>query len=726
MRGPGATPVSPQLTALSPAALSRAPPGATPDGTVPTPAARRLCALAAAALLGSNAARAAERTPTAGPAAVPSLAAQLDPILAGPALRGARVGVCVVSLESGATLYARDADVLLNPASNVKLFTTAAALARLGPEFRFDTEFLLDPGPERAAAPRNLYVRGKGDPTMVTERLYAAAAELTHLGLRRVADIVLDDGWFDAERIAPGFDQEEGDRAYLAPSGALSLNFNTVAIHAAPGDREGAPGRVEVEPDSAFFEVVNRTVTVGPRSARRLVPASIAAPGKQRISVEGRLPLGSRATATWRKIDDPPMYFGQTLRRLLEARGVKVVGRVRTGPVPADARLLHVAESEPLGEVVRRLNKTSNNFMAEQLLKAMGAATVGPPGRRAAGVAAVEAFLEELGIPKGAYVMKNGSGLNDANRFSARQAVRLLQSMIRRFPLAPEYLASLPVAGKDGTIRWRMEGTEAAGRVRAKTGSLEGVVTLAGYAETATRERLAFAIFVNDHGGRWGTVVKAVDEVTAVLAGKGRTTATPTATSTSTSTPTAIPAPARTLTLARTYLAMGRAADRRNAPFLRGALQAEADPVTRLAAAEALFRSDPDSGAARRALLDATSPALDPAAVAALLTAADPADPVPILAALADLAADGNADALERLLALAPAATPGTPLAGPLQAILRDLAVAVPEALQGAAEGAAPEIRAAAAALVGDALPGLAGPAAEAPAIGPAEPRPAP
>jgi D-alanyl-D-alanine carboxypeptidase/D-alanyl-D-alanine-endopeptidase (penicillin-binding protein 4) len=272
--------------------------------------------------------------------------------------------------------------------------------------------------------------------------------------------------------------------------------------------------------------------------------------------------------------------------------------------------------------------------------------------------------------------------------------------------------------------------------VRAKTGSLDGVVTLAGYAETAARERLAFAIFVNDHGSRWGTVVPAVDAMAATIASRGRI-------GEAAATAAATPAPAapaavseRTLTLARTYLAMARAGDRRNVPFLRAALFSEPDPVVRLAVAEALYRSDPDSGGARRALVEAASPALDAAAVTALLGAAEPSDPAPVLGALADLAADGSADALARLVALAPAATappspetlpPATvlpPLAGPLGAILRDLAEAVPDALRAAAAEARPEARAAAAALVGDRLPGLAGPAAESPGIGPAAPSP--
>ncbi|MCM2334882.1 MAG: D-alanyl-D-alanine carboxypeptidase/D-alanyl-D-alanine-endopeptidase, partial [Anaeromyxobacteraceae bacterium] len=561
------------------------------------------------------------------------LAAGLDDLVLNGPLAEARAGVCVASLDTGAVLYARGADQLLNPASNVKLFTAAAALARLGPEHRFDTEVSTDaasaglPGGQAKV----LYLRGKGDPSLVTERVHALAADLLHLGLRRVGDLVLDDGWFDAVRVGPGFDQEDGDKAYLAPAGALSLNYNTVAVHVGPGERPGAPGRVELEPDSPFFEVVNRTTTGGPRSARRLVVASVPLPGgRQRVLVEGRLPARGRTSVTWKRVDDPPRYLGETLRRLLEQHGVKVTGRVKLGPVAPDAVLLHVAESEPLGVLVRRLQKTSNNFMAEQLLKALGAAAAGPPGTWTSGVAAVEAFLAEVGIPRGAYLMKNGSGLNDANRFSARQTVQLLVAMARRFPLAAEFLAALPVAGKDGTIRSRMEGTDAAGQVRAKTGTLDGVVALSGYVETAGHERLAFAILVNDHGRRNGAVTQRVDELAAFLAGRGK--AAPAAAGPAAAPPPAGAEDARALdATVRTYLAMGRAGDRRNLPFLRTALRAEGAPAVRLAVAEALYRSSPDAGAAQRALLEAVASAPGAAPLALVLAAAEPADPVPVL-----------------------------------------------------------------------------------------------
>ncbi|HEX9241860.1 MAG TPA: D-alanyl-D-alanine carboxypeptidase/D-alanyl-D-alanine-endopeptidase [Anaeromyxobacter sp.] len=598
---------------------------------------------------------------------------------AGP-LASARTGVVVTDVETGQVLFARDPDVLLNPASNVKLVTSAAVLARLGPEFRFDTEIYVDAasGGDRARA---LYVRGKGDPTLVTERLWAIAGDLVHLGIRHVGDVVVDESYFDGERVGPGFDQESGDRSYLAPAGAASLNWNTVAVHVAPGDRRGGKARVELEPASDLFEVDVRATTVAGGGRRRIVVSSVRAGARQRIVVDGRIPMGSRMQTVWRRIDDPALYLGHTLRRLMELRGARFAGKVRAGAVPQGARLVHVAQSESLGEVVRRLNKTSNNFMAEQLLKTLGAEAKGTPGTWPKGVEAVEEFLDDAGIARGAYVMRNGSGLNDTNRFSPRQLATLLRSMWARFPLQAEYLASLPVAGRDGTIRWRMEGSEAEGRLRAKTGTLENVTSLSGYVENAAHRTLAFSILVNDFPGRAGGAVRAVDALGAALAASGGPPGSlGPAVALAKAAPPAEAAPAADLAAKlRTYYAMGRTADRRNMPFFRNALRSERDPQLRLVLGECLYLSDPDSETARRSFIDAI-PA-DPQALARVFAAAGAAAEgadLPVLASLGDLAAEGTTDALPRLVELAPASASDGALARAYADVLSDEAASLP------------------------------------------------
>src|SRR6218665_2673815 len=195
-------------------------------------------------------------------------------------LNTSRVSVHMRRLDDGSVVFSHNADELLNPASNVKLVTSAAALATLGSEYRFETEFLVETESDGIKA-KTLYVRGKGDPSVTTERLFGMTGDLFHTGLREVQDIIVDDAWFDAERTPSGYDQEDSDRAYMSPTGALSLNWNAVGVYLRAGDQPGAKGVVEVEPPSDYF-VVESTLTTGDKRARRFSVASDAAGGQQK------------------------------------------------------------------------------------------------------------------------------------------------------------------------------------------------------------------------------------------------------------------------------------------------------------------------------------------------------------------------------------------------------------------------------------------------------------
>jgi D-alanyl-D-alanine carboxypeptidase/D-alanyl-D-alanine-endopeptidase (penicillin-binding protein 4) len=659
---------------------------------------RALAALATLALAHPLLARPAEPDPQAK-----ELAAMLQGIVQSSALSSARAGILVARVDTGEVIFAHDPDALLNPASNVKLVTTAAALARLGPEFRFSTEFLVDGGARGEV--KTLAVRGKGDPTLVTERLWAIAGDLWHLGVRRIGELVLDEGYFDGERIGPGFDQEDGDRAYLAPAGALSLNFNSVEAHVAPGDRVGGRARVELEPESDYLSLDNRTATVARNGRGRVKVSTEPRAGKERVVVEGRVPAGGRPQVLWRRVDDPALYLGQTLKALLELRGMKV-GRVRVGAAPPGARLLYVSQSDPLAEVIRKLNKTSNNFTAEQLFKTLGAEVKGAPGTWPKGVEACADFLAEVGVPRGTYVMKNGSGLNDTNRFSARQLVAVLRAMWARFPLQPEYVVSLPVAARDGTIRWRMEGTEAAGRLRAKTGTLEGVTSLSGYVQTAGGKVLAFAVLVNDSPGRQ-QIVRGIDALGAAMAASGAPEGAAYGVAAAGQDggavrPAVAAAPADLSQTVKTYYALGRTADPRNEPFLRTALRSESDTAVRLAVAEAVYLSDPDGDTARRTFLEAL--AADPPAVGRLWAALPDDADGPVVSSLADLAADGEGDALRRLVELSGAAWPDAKLGPALADALVGVADSAPDELLAALRAAPPAVGTAASARLADGM----------------------
>ena len=212
----------------------------------------------------------------------------------------------VESLDDGQVIYSRNPDELLNPASNTKLVTAAAGLLRLGPEYRFNTDYLSDK-PLINGRLGTLYVKGRADPSVTTERLDTLVGDLWHRGVRNVGDIVLDDSFFDREEFGAGWEQESSDKAWAAGVGALSLNHNAVAIYITSGDRTGARARVEVEPDAHdYFVVDNRVVTVRANGRRKLRPRTIPEGERTRILVEGRIPLPRETvrktrTRTWRR-----------------------------------------------------------------------------------------------------------------------------------------------------------------------------------------------------------------------------------------------------------------------------------------------------------------------------------------------------------------------------------------------------------------------------------------
>jgi len=603
------------------------------------------------------------------------------------ALKAARVSIQVQSLDDGAVIFAQNADDLLNPASNVKLFTAAAALVKLGPEYRFETEFLTE-GEVSGGRARALFVRGKGDPSITTERLFNMTSELYHAGLREVqGDIVIDESWFDAERLAPGFDQENSDRAYMAPTGAVSLNWNAVGIYLRPGDHTGAKAYVEVEPPSDFFAVENSVVT-GSRYRRRFSVSLEPAGEKVKVFARGSVPSERGALSVWKKVDQPPLYFGHTLKRLLAERGIKVKGRVRVGVAPQQARMLYVAQSETFDLILKRLNKISSNFVAEQLIKTMAAENKGVPGNIQKGIEVVEDFLEkEVGIPRGSYVMKNGSGLNDTNRFSAGQINRLLRFMYDRFPLAPEYLSSMGIAGKDGTLRYRFEGSDAIGRLRGKTGTLENVSALSGYVQAVGGEKFAFAMLANDFSGRSGPIVQGLDALGAAVAASGSLQGPGKAVAAMMSQETVVGPLEEATSRVRTYLTLGKQGDKRNIPFLRTAWRSEKDPAVRAAVAESLYQSNPEDYLGARALLDSFS-ASDAVYGRLRKVAKVLGVEVPGFSSIVELAAQGNGEALSRLIEMARAGQGDESAQGETAEALAEVSHTAPDELLIALRGA--------------------------------------
>lgn len=466
--------------------------------------------------------------PPANPAERPAwLKARLDAIFVSPALAGAKVSAMVLDAESGKPIYGRNEKTGLNAASNVKLVTSAAALALLGPEFRWKTAVLgLAPAEGGRAVNSagelqgDLSLRASGDPTLTAQDLAELASELGAIGLRKVrGGLVVDATAFDRATVGPSYDEKSDSAAFRAPSSAASLNGNAVAVTVTPGPSAGAPARVVMDPPSSNLVLTGRVITATKGPAAPIVQTSDAGSGQTRVTVSGRIRLGSEPRTVLRRIVQPDLFLGQTFKQLLQKRGITIDKPLRVAAAPKDGlRTLATHDSPTLAVVVHELGKRSNNFVAEQILRTLGAEVMGRPGTWQKGLDAVARYLDGIGIPRATYTMRNGSGLYESNRFSAEQIATVIRSAMRDFRISGEFLASLAVSGADGTLANRMAGSAAERYVRAKTGTLAKVSCLSGVAGAPGQKPLVFSFLMNDV--RSPTDARALqDQATELLVG---------------------------------------------------------------------------------------------------------------------------------------------------------------------------------------------------------------
>jgi len=415
-------------------------------------------------------------------------------------MQGTLAGFKVVDLNTGRIIYDFNGDVLFNPASNMKIVTTSAALYGLGPGYRFTTSIRTENPPDAKGTVRgNLYIIGRGDPLLNHENLQRLAADLYNSGLRTIrGDIVVDDSFFDAARQIPGWDNDNDQSCYCAPMGALSVQFNTVWVTVHPSPKAGRRAQVKITPQTDYFRARNSAVTVRKGHTKmiiKIVPGSL----HPQLVVQGRINRRDGGVIACRKVADPAVYAGWTLRRYLTAQGIRIRGKIKVGKAVGLAKheILNF-RSLPLEELIYHLNKESNNFMAEQIFRTLGAEKKGAPGSWENGISYTGEFLSQVvGAKEGSYEIQNGSGLGMDNRLSPDVLIRVLQYMYTNPTLKNAFLASLPVMGLDGTLRNRHKNSDASNRIIAKTGLLNNVMTLSGYVETKGCDRLAFSLLFN-------------------------------------------------------------------------------------------------------------------------------------------------------------------------------------------------------------------------------------
>ncbi len=417
----------------------------------------------------------------------------------------AKIGVAVVDINTGTELFAHDADKGMSLASNAKLLTSVASLGTLGGGFRWRTALLVDDkalDEKTGIVAGDLYVRGRGDPTLSANDMRAIATELAARGVRTVqGSLVIDTSYFDDVVDPPHFTEQPKERAYFrAPVASFGVSRSSFLVNVI--GEPGGGAKVWIEPDAGEHIKLTKTEVTSTVAGRTRIKVDIK-PKKDVLEVEvtGHIRFADGHWWTKRRVDDPLGYAAAVLKRALAERGIKITGKtLETGPVPLTAKMLVAHDSMPLSAVIREMNKSSDNYFAETVLKTLGAETRATPAPAswADGVAAVQAFLGKLGLPPGTYRADNGSGLFNATEVSAKQMVTMLRGAHGDYRIGPDLLASLPVGGMDGTLARRWATSAAKGRVRAKTGTLATVATLAGYVGVDSRRPVAFAILVND------------------------------------------------------------------------------------------------------------------------------------------------------------------------------------------------------------------------------------
>ncbi len=444
-------------------------------------------------------------------------------IAARPTLARAKIAVVVSDLATGEEVFARQGDAKLNLASNTKLLTAIAALGTLGNGFRWRTSVLAEPPDPTGLVKGDLHLRGKGDPLLSVGNLESIASELAARGVRTIeGKLVLDTSYFDDMVEPPHFDEQPKERAgFRAPVASLGVSRSSVTISVVA--EPGGAAKVTLEPDAGdYIQITKKEVTSITEGRTRLRVDMKVKKDHVEYEVSGQIRAGEGSWDFRRRVDDPARYAGEVFKRILARKGITFRrAGIAVGPVPPTAKLIAFHDSAPLSEIVRFMNKTSDNYVAETLLKTLGAETRSTPGPAswADGVAAVRGYLATIGVAPGSYRADNGSGLFASTEVAAQQLLTVLRAAHADYRIGPDFVASLPIGGADGTLARRWHGQPAQGRVRAKTGTLATVMTLAGYIGVESGKPLAFAIIVNDIPAGQRPISRAmIDDIVASLA----------------------------------------------------------------------------------------------------------------------------------------------------------------------------------------------------------------
>ena len=452
------------------------------------------------------------------------------------------VGIKVASLDTGRVLFESNANKLLRPASNMKLYTVAAALDRLSPDYRFVTSVYARAKPDSAGTVRgDLTIYGRGDPSIAArfnngnyfKGIDDLAARIVAAGVKRVeGDLVGDETYFTGPQYGSGWEWDDLQWWYGAEVSALTINDNALDLSVKPGMKVGAPAVITTGPPDPLLTIINK-VTTAPKGTKRDL-AAYRALASDEVEISGSIPLDDKGYSGGLGISRPALLFAYLLRASLAQQGVVIKGKTRTIPQPISAAsagpvasgLVEVAtlQSPPLSMIAAQTLKPSQNLYTELILRTLGNVAAPAPTSvsvdrtsETAGIEVVRTFLREAGVNASPLSLNDGSGLSRNDMVTAEATLQLLTYM-HRHRYAAAFRDALPIAGVDGTLRNRMKGTVAENNLRAKTGTLSSASSLSGFVTTAAGEELVFSIMVNNYPEGTNPPSVCIDPIAILLA----------------------------------------------------------------------------------------------------------------------------------------------------------------------------------------------------------------
>ena len=451
----------------------------------------------------------------------------IDGILAQPALEHGYWGVLVKSLETGDTLFALNAGKLMMPASNMKIVTLAAAAEKLGWDYTYKTRIAAGGPIVSGTLEGDLVVIGSGDPSLMdgadggTPPFDPWIAQLKQHGVERIAGrIVGDDGAFQKQPLGFGWSWDDLVDDYAAGVGALQFNENAVRVTVTPGAAFHERPTWHAVPATNGLEIHNAVITGTADSAAHVEAYRL--PGSPSLILHGSVPAGGPPVVRGVSVDKPTLFFLTALRAALQAGGIAVDGPVadlddlgHDAPDPVSATPIASFRSAPLSTLAIRLMKDSQNLYAETFLTTLSGAM---PATASTGRATVQSVLAAWGVTGGGLIQRDGSGLSRYDYVTPEALVTILTHVDRDPRLRGPFEASLPIAGRDGTLSNQMKGTPAEGNARAKTGSMSNVRALSGYVTAADGERLVFSILANNFETASDVITKTEDAIVVRLA----------------------------------------------------------------------------------------------------------------------------------------------------------------------------------------------------------------